>query len=121
MTAATPARRRVAALLALATGKTASQAATAAKVDPSTIVRWRQEPAFTDELAALRVVVDRRPMNGNAIMAQLAEAEARLTPARPPARPARLTLPAGASSSRRRQFLDQVIETGLAAVKRERP
>ncbi|MDV9168734.1 hypothetical protein R6V09_01070 [Streptomyces sp. W16] len=121
MTAATPARRRVAALLALASSKTASQAATAAKVDPSTIVRWRQEPAFADELAALKEVVDRRPMDGRAIMAQLAEAEARLTPARPPARPVRLTLPAGASPGRRRQFLDQVVEVGLAAVKGELP
>ena len=121
MTAATPARRRVAALLALATGKTVGQAATAAGVTAPTIGRWRQEPAFAQELTDLREVVDRRPLDGDAVMAQLAEAEARLTPARPPARARPLTLPAGASPRRRRQFLDQVIEAGLAAVKRELP
>jgi hypothetical protein len=121
MTAATPVRRRLDALRALAYGKSQRQAAEGVGVSPRTVSGWCREPAFAQELAALQEVVDRRPVDGNAIMAQLAEAEARLTPARPPARPARLTLPAGASPGRRRQFLDQVIETGLAAVKRERP
>ena len=121
MTVATPVRRKVDALRALASGKSQRQAAEGAGVSPRTVSGWCREPAFAQELAALREVVERRPVDGNAIMAQLADAEARLTPARPPARPARLTLPSGATPRRRQRFVDQVIGAGLAAVERERP
>lgn len=120
MTPSRGARPKVDALLALASGKSQRRAAIAAGVSPGTVSRWMKTIDFEQELADLKAVVERRPIDGGAIMRQLDEAEERLGPPRPRVdaagrRHVLVAVPASASPKRRRQIIADALANSMAA------
>ncbi|MEU5892521.1 helix-turn-helix domain-containing protein [Streptomyces sp. NPDC047461] len=97
--ATTNVQAKVSALMWLAAGKSQRAAAEAAGVSPGTVSAWCRQPAFAEELAALRTLYGQKPFDGAALMDRLAEAEKRLAPARSAkerVRKVRVRVPAGA-------------------------
>lgn len=104
---------RAGALLPLASGK--SQAATAREVgvSPGVIARWLRDPAFAEELARIKALVDAKPMDGHAVLAAVVDAGRRLAP--PAGGPVVVSIPAAASPARRRQLLARGIARAFDA------
>lgn len=120
MTASRGTRPKVDALYALACGRSKRQAAIAAGVSPGTVSRWATDVDFQTELADLKWVLERRPLDGNAIMRQLDAAEKRLAPSRPWVDEAgrthfTVTVPAYASSRQRRQIVARALAKSMSA------
>ncbi|MFD8739399.1 helix-turn-helix domain-containing protein [Streptomyces sp. NPDC059618] len=121
MTATHP-RHKASAALWLAAGKSRRAAAEAAGVSAGTVSQWLRDPAFVAEVERTRPVYERKPQDGAALMAHLAEVEQRLTPT-PPVRGeggairVRLSVPAGASARQREKLTARAIARGLRAVR----
>ena len=121
----TPVRRRVDALAQLAGGASNRAAAEAAGVAAGTVSSWRRDPVFAEELAGVRAVVERRPVDVDAIMARLAEAEERLAPAGPRVNgdgsvSVSVAVPAGVSPRVRERLVARAVARGVARALRER-
>jgi hypothetical protein len=118
---ATPVRRKVDALLKLAGGASNRAAADAAGVSPGTIARWRTDRVFAAELVELRAVVARRPLDADAVMARLGQAERRLTPGPVVSEGGgfrvQVSIPPGSSPRRVEQLTARAIARGLRAVR----
>lgn len=119
MTAATPVRRKVDALLALAGGSSNRAAAEQAGVSPSTVAGWKRDDGFVRELDALKAVMERRPIDGLAVMEALDAAEARFAPPAPSTIAGRIhvevRVPAYASPRKRQQIMARALARGMAA------
>ena len=119
MTAATPVRRKVDALLSLAGGSSNRAASEQAGVSPSTVAGWKRDSGFVRELDALKAVMERRPIDGVAVMDALDAAEARLAPPAPRAVAGRtrveVRVPADASPRKRQQIVARALARGMAA------
>jgi hypothetical protein len=116
-------RQKVDALLLLAGGSSNRAAADAAGVAPGTISAWRKNPVFAAELATVKAVVERRPIDADAVMAALVEAAARLAPPGPQVAAdgsfrVTVTIPADASPRTRQQIMARALARGIAAAAR---
>ncbi|QQM41986.1 hypothetical protein [Streptomyces liliifuscus] len=107
--------KRVDALLPLAGGKSNKAVAEEVGVNPATIGTWKKDPAFACELARIKELVDRKPMDAHAVLAAVTESSARLNP---PAGPVVVSIPAGASARRRRQLIGRAVARALEAGER---
>ncbi|MEU2300547.1 hypothetical protein ABZ584_24445 [Streptomyces antibioticus] len=119
---ATPANRKVDALLWLAGGKSNREAAEAAGVSPTTVAAWKRQPTFAAELAAVRALYEERPQDGRAIVGRLQEAKERLSPHAPKVVAGgtfrvRVNIPPGSSARQREQLTARAIARGLRAVR----
>ncbi|MCX5170558.1 hypothetical protein OG616_21435 [Streptomyces antibioticus] len=119
---ATPANRKVDALLWLAGGKSNREAAEAAGVTAGTVAAWKRQPTFAAELAAVKALYEERPQDGRAIVDRLQEAKERLSPLTPKVVAGgtfrvRVNIPAGASARQREQLAARAIARGLRAVR----
>ncbi|KUN03951.1 hypothetical protein AQI95_21160 [Streptomyces yokosukanensis] len=119
---ATPARRKVDALLQLAAGSTNMAAARAAGVSPGTIAIWKKDPEFAREMDALRQVVRREPFDAAAVMAAAEDVEERLVPPGPRVHEdgsvtVRVSIPSGTSPRKAERLTARAIARGLRAVR----
>ncbi|MEH0551234.1 helix-turn-helix domain-containing protein [Streptomyces sp. B21-101] len=103
------------ALLPLAAGRSGAATARALGVSPSTVNAWRRDPAFAEELARIRELLGRKPIDGDGVLAAVRAASQRLDP---PAAPTRsrvsVVIPADASPDRRRRLLARGLSRGIA-------
>ncbi|MGW6924482.1 hypothetical protein ACWGA9_24875 [Streptomyces sp. NPDC054950] len=106
---------RARALLPLAAGRSGAATARAIGVSPSTVNAWRRDPAFAEELARIRELLGRKPVDGDAVLDAVRAAARRLDPPVPPARAqVSLVIPADASPDRRRRLLARGLSRGIA-------
>lgn len=110
--------KRVDALLPLAGGKSNKAVAEEVGVNPATIGTWKKDPSFACELARIKELVDRKPMDGHAVLAAVQEAAARLNPPVGAAGPVVVSIPATASLRRRRQLIGRAVARALEAGER---
>ncbi|MGW7722190.1 hypothetical protein ACWGJ6_02380 [Streptomyces canus] len=123
---ATPANRRVSALLHLAGGKSNRAAAEAAEVSPSTVADWKRDPVFASELAAVKALYEADPRDTEAVLARLSEAEKRLRPkgsvvTEGGAVQVQVCIPVGTSPAKAERLTARAIARGLRAVRESRP
>ncbi|MEU9245683.1 helix-turn-helix domain-containing protein [Streptomyces sp. NPDC048385] len=108
--------KRVDAILPLVAGQSQRAVAESVGVHPSTVRAWLKDPLFADELAKVREVAARKPLDAGAVLVAMDEAAVRLG-ARPAGAPVVVSIPAGASARRRRRLLAQgvarAVEGGL--------
>ncbi|MFJ4201556.1 helix-turn-helix domain-containing protein [Streptomyces sviceus] len=112
-----PIGRKVDALLWLAGGKSNRVAAEAAGVSPSTVAAWKRDPQFAAELADLKQMYETKPLDGQAFMDRLDEAQKRLTPPTSPSvgvRQVRVRVPAGASPEEVRAQARRAVARAIA-------
>ncbi|MFC4466701.1 hypothetical protein ACFPH6_19575 [Streptomyces xiangluensis] len=112
---ATPVRRKVDALLALAGGKSQRKVAEEVGVNPATIRAWNRDPVFAAELVRMKEVVVQRPLIPEAVFAAMDEAAGRLAPGGSAAGVVTVRIPAGASPRRRRQLVARAVARVLEA------
>lgn len=112
-------RRRADALLPLASGKTQKAVAEEVGVNPATISAWKRDRVFAAELARIKELVGRKPLDARAVLAALDVAADRLARSGPSGPVSvsggrvTVSIPSDASPRRRRQLLARGIARAL--------
>lgn len=102
------------AVLPLAQGLSRKEVAEQVGVAPSTVTAWLRNPAFAQEVAKVKAVIEVKPLDPDKVLAELQASHDRIRGGDRRPGVVTVSIPAGASPRRRQRLIGRAVAKALA-------